>query len=509
MDRKGFLFTVTVFLVLTYILLSISVWVKAIETSERTYSEFYKESTVELAIEQITPQKMDNVTYIIMNRNLARLNDHSINNPILPGQNNENENIKLILNDLLIDGQSESAYFIGETVPSEYPSSINAWAQNLNSSLKAIGVYVNRVEVDNFNITQTDYRYLDYNFTIELQMKDYSNTTAVSRDYYISNRIELSGLVDPALARLSKENAGDDLTVYRQFFFDDAYETPGDFSANKVSSVQGGQGWLYAPLALAKSSSNLVPEATSIPPSQRNKYILVGSFEEIESLGEGIYNQFAGFIITNEPILTDGACGSIESETFNPLSCADTERIIGFPRIYKPFVVSKGFSVNDATICPILDGSNDTGKCVLITNTYLSNQVADDPAKKRTTTISGIYSIETIRDFVMCGYYTNNDNAPSYLQRLMNDSYTRSSKYGLETFVIGNFANDFDIYDTTSRLDSELYGNPGIKIMGLPGCKDYATCSDSPITGIFALSQNAIDDYGLQDIACTGGRCGQ
>ena len=90
MDKKGFLFTVTVFLILIYILLSISVWVKSIEASERSFSEFYKESTVELTMEQITPAKMDHITHVIMSRNMVRLNDYSIGHSLVPGPAGDN-----------------------------------------------------------------------------------------------------------------------------------------------------------------------------------------------------------------------------------------------------------------------------------------------------------------------------------------------------------------------------------------------------------------------------------
>jgi hypothetical protein len=68
LDRKGFLFVVTVFLILTYILLAISVWVKAIETSERSYAEFYRQSTLDLTIAQITPEKVNNVSNMALTR---------------------------------------------------------------------------------------------------------------------------------------------------------------------------------------------------------------------------------------------------------------------------------------------------------------------------------------------------------------------------------------------------------------------------------------------------------
>ena len=155
MDKKGFLFTVTIFLILTYILLSISVWVKGVETSERAYSEFYKESTVELAIEQITPAKVDNVTNIIMNRALFKLNDFSIDHPVKAGPtDNENRYINDSLYGLLVDGTAPDSDFRDGTGFTDIDASLAAWVTNLNASLGAIGVYVSDFSISDFNVSQ-------------------------------------------------------------------------------------------------------------------------------------------------------------------------------------------------------------------------------------------------------------------------------------------------------------------------------------------------------------------
>ena len=92
---------------------------------------------------------------------------------------------------------------------------------------------------------------------MSLGIKDYTNTSAVSRTYRISNYVPVSGLVDPALARTSRSKGGDNETVYRQFFFNKSlYSNYTDVSISQMSqSVQGGQGWLYGPLAKANGSA--------------------------------------------------------------------------------------------------------------------------------------------------------------------------------------------------------------------------------------------------------------
>src|SRR5208283_3486598 len=152
LDKRGFLFTVTIFLVLTYILLSISVWVKSVEASEQSYSEFYKESTVELAIDQITPAKLDNVTYVIMNRELSRLNDNVFmaDDSVQPGPpGDENQNIREAMRELFMYGNASPDYFTNGGIETESNSSFTAWASDLNDSLNSIGVYMDRFNVTN------------------------------------------------------------------------------------------------------------------------------------------------------------------------------------------------------------------------------------------------------------------------------------------------------------------------------------------------------------------------
>ncbi|MFN7991886.1 MAG: hypothetical protein U0R44_07065 [Candidatus Micrarchaeia archaeon] len=520
MDRKGFLFTVTVFLILTYILLSISVWVKSIEASERSFSEFYKESTVELTIEQITPNKMDNVSKIIMSRSLARLDDHAAQSPLREGPSgDENRNVRAALFDLLVNGSAEDPLFYGSGIPAEANSSLTAWAQNLNASLRAIGVYMSDFQVTNFHADQNDIDSVNYSFDIRLELKDYTNTSSVSRTYHITNALDVTGLVDPALARLSERRAGDNQTVYRQFFFNkDIYPNYTSIAVDKISQpVSGGQGWIYGALAKASGSGDLVPVWYNVSPSQRNMYILVGTFDEINALDRLNSEEFGGYILTNAPSHPTNCSGKLgEAQTFNPVKYSGPGCDIGFDdaagaSTSKPFIVAPGFNSSNAPKCPILDGSESFRRCVLLLNTYLESEVAASPGKKLATGGAGLFRLESIRDFVMCGYYTHNPDAPSYMQRLLNNSYSKnSSQFGIETFVIGNYANNYSIYDINSRLDRELFNGSisGIKIRGLPGCRNFNTCADSPVTGIFAVSGPTKSNYGLGQVSCDNGAAG-
>jgi len=520
LDKKGFLFTVTVFLVLTYILLSISVWVKAIESSERAFSEFYKESTVELTIEQITPDKMDETAYMIMSRNLDRVNRRTESFAVRAGPpDDENNYTRPLLLDLLANGSASSDYFEDGAPPMEEEnSSMKAWVTDLNASLRSIGIYVSEFAISNFTIGQSNVDKVNYSFNITLQLRDFANTTSVSRIYDIRDNISIIGLVDPAMARASSASAGDEHTAYRQFFFNEDYDETSEISVSKMSqTVKSGQGWLYGPMVMALGSDGEeVPEWSEIPPitGNRNEYILVGTFDEINNLGDEVYSQFGGYIVTTPAITEDSACDGKkdESNTFNPVSYTDECELVmdstdGLVTSL-PFMVAPGFTPSEqAPVCPLLDNSTKNRRCALMVSAYAESEVGDNWSKKNELTSgNGLYEVEKMRTFVMCGYYTHNPGAPSYLQRLLPDPYLRNdTNYGIETFVIGNYVNDYGIYDTRSRLDRELFNETlgsGIPIRGLPGCKSFGACSDEPVTGVFAVGEGAKDDYGLDNIAC-------
>ena len=356
LDKKGFLFTVTIFLILTYILLSVSVWVKSVEASESSYSEFYKESTVELAIEQITPAKLDNVSFIIMNRNLLRLDGWSADDPLVAGPSgDENMHIRAAMGELLLNGSASPSHFQGEAIPPEYNSSLTAWASNLNASLRSIGVYIDQFNVSDFALGQDGIDKVNYSFDMQLGIKDYTNTSAVTRTYHVANELDVDGLVDPALQRASEQNTKDSQkTVYRQFFFrTDLYPNQGSTSVKELSQgITEGQGWIYGPLALASGSASGVPSWQTIAISNRSNYILVGNFSDIMQVP---YDEFAGYIVTSAAVLTPSCSNhNDESKTFKPVTYTGKTCDAGYdystgPDTGKPFVVAPGFNPADPT----------------------------------------------------------------------------------------------------------------------------------------------------------------
>lgn len=503
-QSKGFLFVVTVFLMLTYILLSISVWVKSIETSERAYSEFYKESNVELAMEQITSEKLDKVSSIILNRALFVLNNHSVSHPIKAGSPDEAQYVSASFSQWLVNGSPDQSNFEDGIAPSENSSSLSAWAKGLNASLASIGVYVDDVNVSNFQIYQSDIDVLNYSFTVDLKMADKSGTTSVVRKYNINNSLNITGIPDPAIAR-----ASGGLMPGRRFYFEKSLYSDGSalrpITRYSGTSNSAGQDWFYGYLTNASA-------AGSVNQAEKKSYAIVGTYDEIRSVQN--FSDFGAFIVTtpaNHPkncTRTDGTlAGYFENGTFNPLKYTGNNCD---PEIDKsdqdattklPFVVAPGFSIDSAGDCPDIPNKIVNRKCALFVTAYNSSDTPVD--KKLSYPNIRIYDIESLRDFTLCGYYIHDPNAPSYVQRLFNNSYSYNSSNGISTFLIGQYVNGTPT-DSWSRLDWELFGHkPGFEVRGMPGCKDPSMCTLSEtLTGRFMLSKEALEYFGILELGC-------
>ncbi len=502
-NRKGFLFVVTIFLILTYILLSISVWVKSIETAESGYSEMYKESNVELAMEQITQAKIESATSMVMNRGLFVLNNYSIDHPLNTVPGDQKYYVKAAFGQWLLNGSPDKADFMGGTAPSEPASSITAWMESLNNSLSAVGVYVDGFTISDFSISQRDIQTLNYSYKMNLSMADFSGTTSVSRSYDINGSVNISGLPDPAIARAS---AGPYQILGRRFYFYSGYTGTSSLAPNLLASGSAGQGWLYGYLI---SASN----ASTIKPAEQGGYILVGDYADVVSNLQG----FGGYIVTT-PIKTtpctviypNGSVGPTyqsETETINPLTYTGAACNIGFgSTTNKPFVIAPDFDISKAPTCPDLNTGAQEHCALIMATTPEGANLPNSESKGRK---SQIYDIESLRDYTMCGYYVADPYGPSYMQRLLNDSYHyNDSTYGISTFLIGTYVNN-SIGDGYSRVDYDMFNKvSGIKIRGLPGCKDDFMCSDTPDTGIFSLGPDAVTAYQVGPIDCNNGMSG-
>lgn len=517
-DKKGFMFVISVFLILTYILISISVWVKGLEASERSYSEIYKQSNVELAVAQLTPEKIGLISDLIMQRAVFSISTHSITDPVKAGQapNDENYYIRQATFQYLANGTPSADNFEGDAPAPEVTSSLAGWVGDLNTSLAGIGVYIDNYQLSDFQMAQESVDIINYSYRMKLTMKDAGGVSSLSRDYNVHGKVNITGYVDSSIVRES-DRSGE--PVYRRFFFYPSYQVPADVAPSKMSqTVTAGQGWFYGYVIDSSAGA-------SIPKDKRHLFILVGDYASITGLSD--YADFGGYIVTNRAssgvtctsgsgVISKGeGADTFNAITYNKIGSNCNEEILATTKTSKPFAVIPGFTYTSAPSCPNLINVTGATRCALFTTTYSQNEVETKPSLKNSLNAetSGLFDIEKLRDYTMCGYYVKNPQAPSYLQRFFKDSYKyNSTEFGVETFLIGEYvssANTFD-FGKFSNLDREMFTNTDKqeKLRGMPGCKSFDACSSDQSTGKFGLSTNATGNYESTPISCKkGARC--
>lgn len=506
--RKGFFFVLITLLILMYIVASLSVFTRTVEISEKRAAEKFKVSNLEAAVDQITNEKVQKLADISTYYALMKLNDHAAYHPVKEGEIGEWEftHINASMAELVLNGKASSDHFVdGRELSIDF--SLAEWIDKLNKSLESSGMRVSSFSAENFFFNQSDYDGVNYSFTLHLALEDNAGTASLSRTYDLKGEINIEGLIDPAIVRMGMENnLPQDLQ--KQIFFNEEYKKRSDMRPKPIEIGKSeGQGWFYGPLVE-------VANAKDVDPIERSQWILVGDYNDIISLKEPDvnYNEFGAYILTNKVKLIPECGGEEQSETFNPIvydpKCdKKIEKNINPPD--KPFAVIDGFKIGslpEETKCPknLVKQNSGVVRCVLFVAQYDFSEIKKEPDKKLKDV--HLYGIEKLRDFAVCGYYVNSEEAPSYFQRLLNKSYSRSSPLGIETFLIGSFiggkgvdaeGNPLVAYwdDSFSRLDTELaHKKTGKKIRGMPGCKEKGVCGSDSYVGHFTLG-DVREDY--------------
>ena len=503
--KKGFFFVVVIFLILGYILVSVSMWTASLQETEKRFSDRFRTSNIDLVMSQITEEKLRNLTELILYDSLARLNDFSVQNPVRVGESDEFQYIRKAFFELVSNGTANPENFetdnelsIGED------KSLSGWSKRFNSSISKTGLQLTDFSVSSFNIDDNYLGNLSYSIVIHVAIEEKSGTASVKRDYELNGDINIEGLTDPAIARKALSS---DVDIQKQFFFEPHYTSPNqvspiDLTDQEAFQISEGQGWFYGPLITVSAVKN-------IPDFEKDKHILVGTYEDIINLRSSevenplSYQDFGAYIVTTTPV---------------PLP---TEP----PFTSKPYLVINNFALyttepgaveteNVLTIpeCP-------EGQCLLFITPYDYDDIEINPSIRILPVGAGrIYDIEDLRDFALCSYYTNNPLSPSYLQRLLSDSFTRRSELGIDTFLIGKYIGGAGIEsgvslpqpppyrDVLSREDRELFNDiEGEKIRGMPGCKDKEMCSSDSLVGHFRLGYEAMTSFITQEISCING----
>ncbi|MBU0586073.1 hypothetical protein KJ780_01025 [Candidatus Micrarchaeota archaeon] len=449
-----------------------------------------------------------------------------------------------------------------------------AFIRAANRTLSQAGLELRNANISNYSLEQVDHLSFNLSAKIDFEIHDRLSSISVSRSYELFQILDVSGMPDPLVLRetrmiLASGAVGADFNIsYKPMFY--SPESIADLAPKHIiqnaAVLNGtqGQGFFYGPAVSVDDASSIV--------ENRSDYILVGNFSDIIAYVN--YTHFGAYILTShveevDPDLSNWNCGDEEDETFvqikyqsfhcrqcgrpctsacgedtfcddmiiNPDSKGNTivventgvgtcvsgetyDKVDGCKLkfnydTHKPFIVSENLSVDSLPIGP---GSKRYVLFIASSSSEAVHAVENDESNVSAKLgPASLFNIEELRDAVVCTNYYFSERAPSYPRRLSSQALDAGiiSPFGIESMLVGRWAGGdyLPSYEPYSRVDFEFFNmQDGIKIRGMPGCKNPVMCSkpvgDEAPLGHFRVSSDSIDLWSLENISCDNGLAG-
>ena len=504
--KKGFFFVLGVFILLVYVAMSLQAYTRAIGEGGKGYEETIKIATYDIILAELSNETMNEIVDIYSYYAIYKMINHTAEEPLKAGKEDELEHFKEAFRELLQNGESKREHFSGSPLvygeDEKVDYTFNGLSSKLKESLEKTGMNLETFNVSKINIYQTEYNKINVDVVILLNVS--GKGARLDKIYIINRTLEIEGMDDPMVLRWLRKHGFDNAS--RQIWF--APYAPQE--AKIITYATHGQGWFYGPLVSAREAN----KTEKINETERWKYIVVGDYSDFEDLeDEGILDEFGAYILTNSVDTSSSGCQNKQNELnvfnavfYDPNEGCKAKMNSEYIKTNKPFAVAPGFSI-------LIANTDGEGKpAVLFVNEHTPEEVessgGEDKLNKENRGI--VYDVEMLRDEVICGYYFwAPGEAPSFLQRFLENSENRTSEYGIEGFVVGKVfgGDEFSKGSNWSRIDWEFVSEAeGIKVRGMPGCKSFEMCSELNFLGNFALTKESLSDYNMDEIACNDGR---
>ncbi|MEM3111693.1 MAG: hypothetical protein QXY90_01425 [Candidatus Anstonellales archaeon] len=473
LTSKGILFTSVFIVLISIMILTLMLWAEENKLNERRLSSKLKTDSIEFIFHQISDSTISNFSAVALYRSFGRLSDYEIRtNRGLEGRNVDS--VKAAIASLFENGsleiQGESFIYTPEE---KSVSTLSGWFANLNKSANQLGAILSSGNLKNLEIIEQDAWTLKIRFDVDINITDFENKLFLSKTVHSEASVPIDGTPDPLIGRLYQRlYPGQDKKLYRPILHKPDVDSLDEIRPLKLVSeeegelgrLDNGRSWFYGKVVL--------------DPRAQPRY------EDVIWLTNWI---------------SPGAGAEEVREFQEKLSRADAL-----------IIETRNFNENTGEK-PFVSG---TGSFRNFVNTYvlISTNVVHGNAKYH------IYDIEKLRQVILCQLYVQNSGAPSFLQRFLEGGEYLSSRYGIETFLVGiSFGGLRDelkeTHDRYSRVDYKyLTGISGFRIKGLSGCKTPSMCNDeeaqSPI-GHFSLDRQSIEFYEIDQhtMVCGEGRC--
>ncbi|MCX8196898.1 MAG: hypothetical protein N3G80_01100 [Candidatus Micrarchaeota archaeon] len=529
LPNKGFFFTVTALILLSFMLLTSQMWVRTFAQKDQHLSMRFKGESMRMVLSSISDKSLSQfanasaffATFKMVNATQVNgLSESPSSDPRNPGTGA----VEKLAYELMLYGNSSSPLPISYSAEEKEAYTIAGWQQKIRQAANIVGMNVSFGPVENFVFLQKDPWTVGVSFEMEMNLTDLENTMKQSKRLKANSSFSINGFVDPLIVREELNRrpgiARDpSLVAQKQIWKHVSYNSPSDVSPVLVEeNGLEGSGWFFGPITSDYPDQGIF-EGEEL--NRIKQYILVHRYDENIS---NYANFYGAVILTTSPRVvsrtyTEGGCNFTEYNQTDCLNCLRWVQVNSGgqscrpipPYIYKneievPFIVAgSGWSANSSRI-PIVKREG-VGEHVFV---LIDNEFGDKDKKRQG--YHRIWDITKLRDMAICGFYLQG-NGPSFFQRMLsNGKNYNNNDLGIESFVVGTWAGGKDdkLQNGRSRLDWEFYqaSQPSLvlKIKGMMGCKDKEMCSGmAPLNesvGHFRLSREAIQRYGAREIAC-------
>ncbi|MEM3399609.1 MAG: hypothetical protein QXP42_02140 [Candidatus Micrarchaeia archaeon] len=413
--RRGFLFTLLVFVIFLFLFLNINIWAKMQKAKEQKSAMKIRSEVLHEFIKSAV-RDANRFAYISATRAIFYADNYVIFNRTYLS-NASSAIAELMLNGT-IDGKDNFTYFTGENITVVYlregmaNATVDYWRTKIEEkgSEFLFNVHVNFTD---FVINQSDPWNVDVHFTMYIRADDELGLISWEREVPLTVSVPIEYYEDPIFPIGTN---GEIFRKIRRGNLTQLWSQIGDVGQN-------GDGWVYAPAFVIEDPNARCDDIQEI----NKQYILVvHQCETITNQCPDILNSFAGIICENSHASCVGG--------FNPIC-----------NITIPFI--QGMRDARDTI------PNDTH--ILLNGNYAE-----------------ALNISLLREYASEGYYVHANYAPSFLKRLEGD--LSNDPQGIESLVgsWGTKRASYVDYLYFNESSVQLY-----KIKGTFGCENADSCT--------------------------------
>ena len=301
MGKKGFFFTVMALAILSFMLLTVQVWVRTFEQSDISAASRFKGESMRLVLATVSDKtfsdfanasafyavsKLDNYTSVdgqglcnSAKSGCPALDSDPVNNP---GAGMVNKTVY----ELMVSGTSMP--ITGN--PISYDSNemnsytLDSWEQKIKRAAALMGFNATFSPAYNFSLSQPDAWSVNSYFEVQMNLTDFEGTMSQSRTLKANATFSVNGFLDPMVTRDDMKWRGKlrDSSEEKQIWKDIKYDYSMDaapVAPPNGADAESGNGWFAGPaITILPNDSSII---NNLSEQQRLKdFIYVGPFDQ-------------------------------------------------------------------------------------------------------------------------------------------------------------------------------------------------------------------------------------